>query len=126
MASTLTNYLRVRDLYEKLLSLGHNITCDWTPFVDDIGKELPDVILQERAMAEMNGVLECDTLILVEPAHRGSYTEFGIALANNIPVYHLRDQQDSAARKVSFHYLQGVTVFNTEYELFQALANRIN
>lgn len=73
---------------EKLKSMGHLITHDWTKENDSglSGAELAKY-RNKCAMADVNGVRDADLLFLINhPNGKGMFTELGIALAHKKPV----------------------------------------
>lgn len=114
VASTLSNYMQVREIYTLLKNHNIEITFDWTDFAQDLIENQPTLTrsdLQLRGQLELKGVRDCDALLLVEPANKGSYAEFGYAMAFNKPIVILHDS--SVIRPVSFHYLDNVFIHNS-------------
>jgi len=66
---------RAKELQNKLIEKGYKISCDWT-----VRKESEP--LQEIAIDDMRGVLDCDIFIILSTRMTGAgmYTELGIAL----------------------------------------------
>lgn len=84
----------VRNIQATLRQAGHTITHDWTGENPEnrTGKELAD-FLKECARKDLVGVINADVLVLLNHDRAfGAMTEFGIALANRIPVLILRSE----------------------------------
>ena len=107
IASALSNSDNVKAFRDRLSSLGHTITYDWTAhnFVDDVNK------LQEIAYKELNGVLDADLLIVLYPWGFGTHCELGIAAAVAKPIY-MYIPDDAQYQMKSFYYLKNVSRFN--------------
>lgn len=118
VASTLSNYTRVRKIYDWIISNGLTVSFDWTAFAEEIidhpPAKLTEQELRKRGQLEIAGVHNCDILLLIEPANKGSYTEFGYAKALNKPIIVLNDQEP--CRPVSFHYLEDVFIYKSELD----------
>lgn len=82
VASSSLNRKRVREVMRELISLGHEITYDWTRPVGTKRSER-----QLQTLRDYSGVVSADALVIVWPGRLGTLTEFGIALAHNLPVY---------------------------------------
>ena len=121
VASTLSNYVRVREIMSVLSNNDIIITYDWTGHAkilrdyldqgdlsystsacDKVPKPDPSI-----AEGELNGVITSDVLLVVQPAGRGTYCEFGAALALKKPIVVLGTHADidGDSRPVSFHHL---------------------
>lgn len=116
IASALANSDNVQKLRDRLISLGHTITYDWTTHnrVDDVTK------LQEIAYNEMNGVLDADLLLVLWPGGFGTHCEIGIAAAVGKPTY-MCIPDLSAIELKSFYYLKNVSIFNNIDSLISAI-----
>lgn len=113
IASTLSNWKRIRSLRDQLANRGIELTYDWTQWGKDIygsgTKVRPagiksDEQLVKTAMKEVNGVQDADAILLVLPGERGSHFELAIAWAARKPIIILTDGE-TAPRPTSFHYL---------------------
>jgi len=113
IASTLSNWKRVRSIRDQLADRGVKLTYDWTQWGEDIygsGTEVrpagikSDEKLAEIAMGEVNGVRDADAILLVLPGERGSHFELAIAWVARKPIVVLTDGE-TAPRPTSFHYL---------------------
>ena len=121
LASTLSNYVRVRELIASLGEMGFSVTYDWTPHGDALygsdPKPLPDneqervKFLGDIGIKEAEGVDEADVVLAIEPTNRGSHFEMGVAW-RKIPIVIL-DDTDSKNRPVSFHFMPGIYRTNT-------------
>ncbi len=87
---------KIRLWYALLKELGYEITCDWT--AHEYPGEDEANLLEEYAVADIEGVQDCDLLLAVfeEDLHyRGALVEMGAALALKKPVWILGHSQDS-------------------------------
>lgn len=78
--------LRAREVMETIRAKGHVITHDWT----HEPKEETDEVLLECANLDVQGVESADALVFVAEKNlkfAGAYTELGIAIAHDLPVY---------------------------------------
>lgn len=78
IASKLTNHKQVSMLAKALTAAGHTLTYDWTCHcsMQDMNEER----IQTIAMAETNGVLHADCVIVVLHGGKGTHAELGIAI----------------------------------------------
>lgn len=70
-----------RQVMDALVAAGHTITYDWTH-----GEQ----ISREQAELDKRGVMTADALVVIaerDLAYKGTYVEFGIAVARGIPIY---------------------------------------
>jgi hypothetical protein len=106
VASSLHNYIRVRQIQQTFRDHGHEITYDWTPHGETLGVTAPtNEELGQIGLAEEEGVLNCDLLFMVHPARNGSHVEFGIARAAGKPIVCL---EEVAVERKSFYYMPDV------------------
>lgn len=92
VASSLLNKQNVKEVIDKIINSGHEVTYDWTVHgkVEPSQKEL----MQEICDSEVKGVMNCDALLLLSPARTGSHVELGIAIALNKPIFlHIEDSE---------------------------------
>lgn len=84
IATGLDNWREHNNLRDALIKDGHVITYDWTVH----GPVWKDGIkrIQEVAIAELNGIIKADTVIVLYPGGRGTHVELGYALALMKPV----------------------------------------
>lgn len=77
---------KVKEVYKRLKADGHEITADWTDHVNPKPYEKNRKMCEEYSIKDINGVLNCDVLILItnEIAGAGSSTELGAAIALNL------------------------------------------
>lgn len=111
-----TKLERVADhhnLRDRLITLGHEITYDWTVH-GSVQREGVDVI-RKVALAEKRGVLEADFVCVLLPGGRGTHAELGMALAWGKPVFiHARAEDGFFAqdeRTCAFYHDPLVTSF---------------
>lgn len=76
-----------------LVRLGHTITYDWTVHGSVQAEGIERI--QQVALAEKQGVLDADVVVVLLPGGRGTHTELGMALASGKPVF--MHGQDSAS-----------------------------
>lgn len=72
---------RAREVMYLLVKAGHQITYDWT---------ICDQFSEEQAQRDVSGVLTANALVFIAEKdlhYKGAYVEFGIAVAQNIPIY---------------------------------------
>lgn len=89
IASGLDNAGQVRQLAETLKAAGWTHTYDWTVHGSVAGKG-PDVFA-ETSVAEVEGVLVAQTIIVLLPGGRGTHTELGVALGTTVLANQLED-----------------------------------
>jgi hypothetical protein len=80
IASRLENADRVRQLRDVLISVGHEITYDWTiagPVRDD------KIAMIQVSRREVRGVLESNLFFLLLPGGRGAHVELGLAIGQD-------------------------------------------
>lgn len=81
IATKFENAPRAIDIATALEAAGHEITYKWWTNAD---------VTREQAAKDMKGVRDADALVLIAETnlrYSGALTEFGMALAWNIPVY---------------------------------------
>lgn len=84
IATRLERHAEHNDVRNRLQALGHTITYDWTlrgAVRDTSAEDLTGVCL-----AEVQGVLDADFVVVLLPGGRGTHVELGIALAAGKPV----------------------------------------
>ncbi len=83
VASSLDNATTVRWLARELVGRGWAWTYDWPnkPDLRTGDRGYTDTELWKRALDERHGVAEADVVIAILPGGRGTYIEFGMALA---------------------------------------------
>ena len=101
IATGFENKTQHNHMRDALVELGHTITHDWT--AEEDGEE-PE--WEEIANDEMLGAASADFGVMILPGVRGTHTELGIALANDIPVFLLSLQ--SFKDDVPFYHLPKV------------------
>lgn len=138
VASTLSNWKRVRSIYEKLIVQGITITYDWTQWAENIFSETGEINQKEIpsedkrlgiAWSEVQGVLDANAVLAVMPGERGSHFEMAIAWFIATPIVILLDSE-TAPRPTSFHSLPRIERLHDEeaaiartIELAKALHN---
>lgn len=98
-----------KKVMESLQSAGHSITHDWTgeSSAGKEGEELKQYLLK-CATWDLEGVVSCDALILLNHPHgKGMFTELGIALALRKPVIVVKP---GVANNIFFHLPECRTV----------------
>jgi len=116
IASALRNSVNVQALRDKLITLGHQITYDWTTHnkVEDVS------LLEDIAYKEMQGVLDADLVIVLWPAGFGTHCEMGIAAAVDKPIYMVLPNDPTIELK-SFYFLKNVSKFADLNSLLAAI-----
>ena len=89
----------IRDI---LVAQGHEITYDWTLHhsfdIEGFEYDLPEA--QKVSMAERQGVMDADLLVVLLPGKKGTHIEIGMALAKNIPiVLHSEDLEEFSFKR---------------------------
>lgn len=79
VASGLQNRERVVLAMDRLRSLGHEITYDWTRHGDV--RSLGEARMEEVAQNETCGVTGADIVLLLLPGGKGTHIELGLSLA---------------------------------------------
>ena len=106
----------VKEIAEKLVSMGFEWTCDWT--------EHTDLALSTNyAKQDIDGVLDADFTIFKKDnnhIYKGTWVEMGAALGNYIPVYVVGHDGDSCI----FINHPLVTKFETFEELYGFLEGK--
>ncbi len=80
VASGLENLVRVKRALEKIRSLGHDVSYDWTQH-GDVRTKGTDA-LNAVAGSETFAVMDSDRVLILLPGGKGTHTELGIALAS--------------------------------------------
>ncbi len=125
VAGKLSDINRVQSLQDVLRHLGHEITHDWTPYIEEwaalrASGEADKFFVSFKMKvgeANMRGVEAADLLVwLYSGGSEGAFAELGAALTRNIPIFVLKEDpvyySDSA-----YLYIRGVSVFKTMQEL---------
>jgi hypothetical protein len=116
IASTLSNWERVRAFVRCFKRLDIPIAFDWTTYGEEIfsiraPRDLDPISLRQKAFCEYNGVSSASYVFVIEPSGRGTNFEFGIAYqrfkATNNPIITILDETETTT-PVSFHYLPGI------------------
>lgn len=127
VAGKFTDPASVNKVQEICRQNGCEVTYDWTKHVDTLLDPNVDVddlnILKEKADADIQGVLGADFVIVLflDPkyAYRGTWTEIGIAIGKNIPVYIVYiDEVDCYFKTNIFFYSSKVLCCPITYDTF--------
>lgn len=94
----------IKAIIDELLSLGHEITHDWTISDDaDLGRPYIDHLtkVSEFAQKDIEGAYQADVFIILgDQSGTGMYVELGAALAGGAKVYAVGDYNDMTV----FHF----------------------
>lgn len=101
VASSLNNIVRAKEIIEHLTGLGHTITYDWTIH----GRIYDQDLLKQIALLELEGVRNCETILVVLPGESGTHFEFGLAYSLNKNVILL---EEAEVKQSSFYHLPGI------------------
>ncbi len=85
IASSIKNKDKVQDVFNALITKGHEVTTDWT-LTDDIPEDergLKKDYMRSIAKRDFEGIRECDVFILLSAPSEGRsmYVELGLAIA---------------------------------------------
>ena len=105
---------------------GHEITYDWGSHGPACGNGVDRI--KEVALAEFNGVMSADVVLVLLPGGRGTHVEFGAAVGLGIPVVLWRECYSDGLfeddrRTCAFYHLP--TVFTVTAPLTQTFVNDI-
>lgn len=122
VASSLENWQTIRNYIGRINKSGHTITYDWTTHGEMYEKREPMVApsLRTAASKELDGVCAADYLLLVLPGGCGTHFEFGVAYSLGKQIF-IIDLGSSKFRKVSFHYLPGITRVGSLIEFIELI-----
>jgi hypothetical protein len=87
ISSRFTHKEKVRHIQNRLVSLGHEITCDWTRHEDKRPFEKNKVVAARYAEEDIGGVRDCDVFIALcddSAGSTGMHTEIGAAISSMI------------------------------------------
>ena len=84
VATTLENHAQHNAVRDRLHVIGHEITYDWTTH-NSVWRE-GAARIAEVAVAELQGVVSADYVVVLLPGGRGTHCELGMALATGKPV----------------------------------------
>lgn len=114
----------VRAIQAKVRAAGHEITHDWTG-EDPAGRQGEELalFLKECAEKDLFGVMSADALVLLNHDRAfGAMTEFGLAVASQIPVFVLKSEvRDNIFYNLGEDY--GVYKIESEDKLMVELSN---
>ncbi len=114
LASGLENKAIVQYVRDRLVAAGHIHTYDWTLNSRATTKEA----LRQIGIAEKEAVAASDVVIVLLPGGKGTYTEFGMALALEKPIYLYSEQPISLANAATFYFVDGVAHVDGEIDSF--------
>lgn len=110
----------VRRVQNLLIDGGHTISSDWTQeSTEGLEGEALQAYLAECAVKAVNGVLECDVMVLLtHELGKGMYTELGLAIAYGRVVYVV-----GRTRNIFYNLPQdyGIKIFGTVEAAISAL-----
>lgn len=86
IASGLENFEAAKQAIALFRANGWVVTYDWTTHGKLTPKEHGYPVMATTALAEINAVKAADVLVVLMPGGRGTHTELGVALGNDIPV----------------------------------------
>lgn len=126
VAGRFQSYAKVRGVIDRLQSMGHTITYDWTrsPEFDSQGEpvqadphSLSPQKLLEYAVADLDGVLDADAVVVcADDSLAGAYIELGYGLAHGCQIYVIAHD-----RWTIFYELPEVRRFSTYDDFFFAM-----
>lgn len=98
IASALKNHLQALELSEILKALGMVPTYEWFLLKGEPTNDAEAAMVAEN---EVKAVQEADILFVIMPCGRGAYTEMGVALASDLPVFILASDENAANASVT-------------------------
>jgi nucleoside 2-deoxyribosyltransferase len=124
VAGRFKHYRKVREVIDRLQSMGHEVTYDWTRTKEFnaagefCGREGADANSIEFAKNDVWGVLQAQALVLCadDPEMAGAYIETGIAMGRGIPIYVIAYQ-----RWTIFYELPQFRKFETYEDFFRVM-----
>lgn len=84
IATRLENHAAHNDVRDRLTTLGHALTYDWTTH-GPVWRSGVEVIRQTEAK-ERQGIIDADFIVVLLPGGRGTHVELGFALALEKPI----------------------------------------
>ncbi len=123
VSATFARMMEARQIAERLIAEGHEITSTWVyqvlpnqnnPVQPGKAKEYGDRDLEETLKSTLLIQLTGDPKDIV-PTGGGRHIEFGIALAKQIPIIII------GPRENVFHHIEGVMVVASVYEAINCL-----
>lgn len=93
IASGLHDAAQVRDLAARLTALGHHQTYDWTVH-GSVADQYETEVAVKTALAELQGVLSADFVVVLLKGGYGTHVELGAALAKNLPIFLIGKKED--------------------------------
>lgn len=105
IASGLENAMAAELVRDDFLAAGWEITHDWTQHgsVQAEGEER----IREIALAEIQGVVSADVVVVLLPGGRGTHAEMGIAIGSRRPVLVVGDTWENG-RQCAFYFAPDV------------------
>jgi len=98
IATALQNHQQALELSEILKGLGMQPTYEWFTLK---GEPTSDTEASQVAVKEVQAVQDADVLIVIMPCGRGAYTEMGVALAGDIPIFVLASNEEAANASIT-------------------------
>jgi hypothetical protein len=124
VASSLNNAANAVRIMNRLRGLGATITYDWTTH----GRAYEESLLKSLGRAELNGVINADVVLMVQPGRSGTHVELGIAIGQIVSGVKKRililDETEEVEKK-TFYYLDCIERFSSEDEAIDSIFKEI-
>lgn len=117
VASAATNWFKVNKVQRSLRMLGCTITCDWTRRIGESGVDNNSKAADE----DLAGVTCADVVVVLLPGRIGTYIEIGYALAKEIPILVVGENE----RPSTFFHLPEFTHFKRVEDLLSHVKEQI-
>jgi nucleoside 2-deoxyribosyltransferase len=125
LASSLSNFRRIRRFRDQLAAFGIQLTYDWTQWGERLENAAVEPLgpseIAAIAERELSGVIKCDLLAVVLPGGNGTHVELGAGLALGKKIFMLNDAGETGSRPVSFHHLTQIKTFGSEEAFLLAI-----
>lgn len=125
-ASSLANHDLILSLEAEGVRQGFAPSYSWaTDYLAELTRTDPLSFPEKVGIADkcVQGVRDCDVLVLVVPAKRGAHIEYGVAVGAGKPVVvWSRDPSDD----IGFYGAAGAAIVRTRDEIFDAVRAAIN
>lgn len=115
LASSLNNAERVKELKTLVEDIGYKITYEWYTH----GLITDQSVLPEIGKLESQGVIDCDVLLMIQPAALGSHVELGIAIALGKKIIIFEEVEP--IQQKPFYFLPGIEKHRNVDDLITAL-----
>ncbi len=122
VAGKFADKAKLRKYMDELEKLGHSITYDWTsykgkPTEDDLfGGSEQDENMEESAVFDIQGVIDCDVLVCIfeDPKYeyRGTFTELGCALGLGKKIITMCPEPTASCRENCFFHHPSIIKVN--------------